>query len=126
LGCRNCFLLDSRDHGSFRCGNLWWVKSCQKPDHKGGLVTKVALADIRASDTYSYLSDSIGSSFAAFHAGHSPKIMPMPTLAKKPAIGAHRGTYDGMIIFTSSVSSQPIPNPIKPPNPVSVIASIKN
>lgn len=42
--------------------------------------------------SYSYLSDSIGSNRAAFHAGHSPKIMPMPTLAKKPAIGAHSGT----------------------------------
>lgn len=41
---------------------------------------------------YSYLSDSIGSSRAAFHAGHNPKIMPIPTLATKPAAGAHSGT----------------------------------
>src|SRR4051812_23455433 len=41
---------------------------------------------------YSYLSDSIGSRRAAFHAGHNPKTMPMPTLAKKPAAGAHSGT----------------------------------
>ena len=53
---------------------------------------KHALAYARASDTYSYRKDSIGSNFAAFHAGHSPKIMPMPTLAKKPAAGAHSGT----------------------------------
>lgn len=41
---------------------------------------------------YSYLSDSIGSRRAAFHAGQSPKIRPMPTLATKPPIGAQSGT----------------------------------
>ena len=50
----------------------------------------------------------------------------MPTLARKPAAGAHKGTYDGMISFTNRVSSQPIPKPTKPPKPVSVIASIRN
>src|SRR5438132_9562827 len=74
---------------------------------------------------YSYLSDSIGSRRAAFHAGNSPKTMPMPTLATKPAIGAQSGTYDGIISFTSRVRSQPIANPTIPPKPVSVAASIK-
>ena len=41
---------------------------------------------------YSYLRDSIGSSRAAFHAGKSRKRCRCPTLAKKPAIGAHSGT----------------------------------
>ena len=48
---------------------------------------------------YSYLSDSIGSSRAAFHAGNRPNMTPIPTLATKPAMGAHSGTYDGMINF---------------------------
>gem|GEM_PF-5164240 len=41
---------------------------------------------------YSYRKDSIGSSRAAFQAGHNPKTMPIPTLAKNPANGAHSGT----------------------------------
>src|SRR5205807_807803 len=76
--------------------------------------------------SYSYLNDSIGSSRAAFHAGHSPKIMPIPTLAKNPAAGAHNGTYEGMISLTTNEPSQPIANPIKPPKPVRVMASIRN
>src|SRR5439155_5040963 len=75
---------------------------------------------------HSYRSDSMGSRRAAFQAGHNPKIMPMPTLARKPAAGAHKGTYDGMISFTSRVSNQPIAKPTNPPKPVSVIASIRN
>ena len=62
--------------------------------------------------SYSYRNDSIGSSRAAFHAGNRPKMMPMPTLATKPTIGAHSGTYDGIISFTRNVSSQPIKSPI--------------
>lgn len=41
---------------------------------------------------YSYLKDSMGSKRAAFHAGKSPKTMPIPTLAQKPTIGAQSGT----------------------------------
>jgi len=40
---------------------------------------------------HSYRNDSIGSSRAAFHAGHNPKIMPMPTLAKNPAAARPKG-----------------------------------
>src|SRR5258706_14869120 len=76
--------------------------------------------------SYSYRRDSIGSRRAAFQAGNSPKTMPMPTLAPKPAIGAQMGTYDGIIIRTPNVSSQPSSNPTTPPKPVNVAASIKN
>ena len=41
---------------------------------------------------HSYLSDSMGSSLAAFHAGQSPKIKPIPTLATSPPTGAQSGT----------------------------------
>ena len=47
---------------------------------------------VPSASVYSYLSDSIGSRRAAFHAGNSPKTMPMPTLAKNPSGGAHQGT----------------------------------
>jgi hypothetical protein len=42
--------------------------------------------------SYSYLNASIGSNRAAFHAGHNPKISPIPTLDTNPAIGAQIGT----------------------------------
>src|SRR2546423_6936262 len=82
--------------------------------------------DFLLPSAHSYRSDSMGSRRAAFQAGHNPKIMPMPTLAKNPATGAHRGTYEGMMSFTTNDPSQPMAKPTKPPKPVSVIASIRN
>ena len=59
----------------------------------------------------------MGSRRAAFQAGQRPKIKPIPTLATRPPIGAHSGTYDGSNNRSSNVSPQPIDRPTIPPVP---------
>src|SRR6266436_7841007 len=44
---------------------------------------------------YSYLNDSIGSSRAAFHAGHNPKTIPTAAEMPTPTPIAHAGTNAG-------------------------------
>src|SRR5450759_4059020 len=41
------------------------------------VIRHLAIANRQSSMLYSYLSDSIGSRFAAFHAGYTPKTIPI-------------------------------------------------
>src|ERR1051326_7012289 len=75
---------------------------------------------------YSYRSAAIGSSRAAFSAGHMPKNRPVPVATVNPVITLHIGTVDGRLgtkVRIARLSSQPIRIPTIPPNEVSVIAS---
>src|SRR5216684_4295179 len=75
---------------------------CQKPDRQGGLFPMSVpslTVGLLTRQAYSYLNDSIGSSRAAFQAGHSPKTiptaaeMPTPTPIAQAGTNAGRGEY---------------------------------
>ena len=68
----------------------------------------------------------MGSSRAAFQAGHNPKPTPSPTETKKPTKGAHNGIKVGINRRTSNARPTPVSMPMTPPRPVSVAASIRN
>jgi hypothetical protein len=70
----------------FRVGNTYW---CRVP---WALPTAINFHAFSVKLSYSYRKDSMGSRRAAFQAGQSPKIKPMPTLATRPPIGAQSGT----------------------------------
>src|SRR5271165_4308459 len=81
------------------------------------------------SHPYSYRSAAIGSSRAAFKAGHNPKNSPTLTATLKPATTDHIGTVEGRLstrVRIARLSSQPKRMPIAPPDAVSVIASSRN
>src|SRR5882762_10913518 len=65
---------------------------------------------------YSQRKASIGSSRAAFHAGHKPKTIPTAAEIPTPAPIAHKGTKagSGEYLFTMNESNSPTPSPTSP------------
>src|SRR5947199_10659271 len=79
--------------------------------------------------TYSWRSAAMGSSRAAFSAGHNPKKRPTLVATLKPATTDHSGTVEGRLgtkVRMVSERSQPTRIPINPPEAVKVIASSRN
>src|SRR5438445_8776538 len=80
-------------------GGIWLPMRVRSPTVREG-VSNRALLQIRILPSltvglptpHSHLSDSIGSSFAAFHAGHNPKMIPTPAEIPIPTPMAHGGT----------------------------------
>src|SRR5258708_30982245 len=75
----------------------------------------------KAATSHSYLNDSIGSSRAAFQAGHNPKTIPTAAEIPTPTPIAHAGTNAGRgeYLFIKMLANSPTISPTSPPIPVS-------